>query len=329
MQYRQLGRTDMHVSQVCMGCWTIVGDRNWGPTDEADAIATIEAALDVGINFFDTAEGYGAGVSEELLARGLGGRRADVIIADKVSVENLAPADLRAACERSLQRLNTDHIDLYQIHWPSREVPLADSLGEMNKLLDEGKIRAIGVSNFGVNDMSDLLDIQPVQSNQLPYNLLWRAIEFQLRDICVDRDVSILCYSALMQGLLSGKFKSADEVPAGRARTKHFSDSREHTRHGREGHEELTFQTLAKIEKIAADAEIEMPVLALGWLLHQDGVTSVIAGARTPDQIRTNAVAGDIRVPGDVLYALTEATDELKEAMGDDPDMWADESRFR
>ena len=124
MKYRKLGRTDIQVSVVAMGCWPIVGDSTWGHQDEADSIAAIEAALEAGINTFDTAESYGDGYSEELLGRVLAGRRDRVVLASKVSADHLAPQALKKACQDSLRRLRTDHLDLYHIHWPSRKVPL-------------------------------------------------------------------------------------------------------------------------------------------------------------------------------------------------------------
>ena len=171
MEYRKLGMTDMEVSVVAMGCWAITGDHTWGPQEEADSIATIHAALDAGINFLDTAEAYAEGYSEELIGKALaGGRRGEAIIADKVSANHLRPEDLRASCEASLSRLQTDYIDLYQIHWPNWDLSLADAMAELQKLVDEGKIRAIGVTNYGKRDFAELLGIGHVETNQLPYN---------------------------------------------------------------------------------------------------------------------------------------------------------------
>ena len=168
MQYRKLGQTDLEVSVVALGCWAIIGGFNWGPQDKAESLDTIEAALDSGVNFFDTAEGYGDGASEQLLAEGLGSRRPDVIIASKVSADNLPPDKLRAACERSLRHLNTDYIDLYQVHWPSRTEPFAETMRTLEALRDEGKIRVIGVSNFGKEDLPEMLADRPLRIQSTP-----------------------------------------------------------------------------------------------------------------------------------------------------------------
>lgn len=235
MQYRRLGKTDITVSIVAMGCWALAGGSMWGRQDEAESIATVRAGLDAGVNFFDTAEGYGGGDSEAVLGRALAGRRHEAVIATKVSRSHLAGDEVLRACERSLQRLKTDYIDLYQIHWPSRTAPLEETMETLERLREQGKVRAIGVCNFGVGDLSDLLKVGWAETNQLPYSLLWRAIEHQILRKCVDEGIGILCYSPLVQGLLTGKFSSADDVPEERARTRLFSGNRPQSRHGGAG----------------------------------------------------------------------------------------------
>lgn len=330
MEYRKLGGTDIEVSVVAMGCWAIAGDQTWGDQDEADSIATIHKALEVGVNFFDTAEMYGDGYSEEVVGRALKGRRSEAVIADKVSANHLPPAELRAACERSLRRLQTDYIDLYQIHWPNWELPIAETLGVLRDLQREGKVRAIGVCNFGQRDFTELLEAGHVASNQLPYNLLWRPIEFAIQPLCVEHGVSILPYSPLMQGLLTGKFASGDEVPDSRARTRHYDpDKHPGTRHGESGQEAETFAAVARIRAICQRIDVPMAEVALAWLLAQPAVTSVLAGARYPDQIVQNAHAAKVELPDDVVAELTAVTDELKARFGANPDMWQNETNSR
>ena len=329
MKYRNLGQTDLSVSVISMGCWAIVGDSTWGPQDESETIATIHAALDTGINFFDTAEGYGNGYSEELLGRGLGEYRSKAVIASKVSQSNLRPDQIQAACERSLLHLNTDYIDLYQIHWPSRQVAFEDSMAAMENLRDQGKIRAIGVSNFGPQDMDEMLQVGHFQTNQLPYSLLWRTIEHDIQPKCVEHGIGILPYSLLQQGLLTGKFTRADDVPEGRARTRHFSSQRPQAKHGEAGAEAETFSAIKRIQQLADMVGHPMEHLALAWLIHQPAVTAVIAGARNPAQMVANALAADVSLSEEVLHALDQATQPLKARMGADPDMWAAESRYR
>jgi myo-inositol catabolism protein IolS len=329
VKYRKLGKTDIMVSAVAMGCWAIVGDSTWGPQDETDSVATIQAALDAGVNFFDTAEAYGDGYSELILGRALTGRRHEVVIATKVSPSNLSGDAVRQACERSLQRLKTDYVDLYQIHWPSRTVPPAETMEALETLREHGKVRAIGVSNFGVQDLSDLLAIGWCETNQLPYSLLGRAIEYHIRQQCVDEGIGILCYSPLAQGLLTGKFSSPDDVPEGRARTRHFSKDRPQARHGEAGCEAEMFAAIERIRCISDSVHEPMAKLALAWLHHQPGVTSVIAGARKPGQIRQTAQAADLKLAPETIAELTEATDEVRRILGPNPDLWQSESESR
>jgi len=326
MQYRTLGTTGLNVSTVALGCWAITGDFTWGDQPESDSIATIHAALDAGVNLFDTAEVYGNGSSEVMLGKALGVRRADVIIASKVHETHLAYDQVVTACEQSLARLGTDWIDLYQVHWPKRDVPWQDTFAALNKLKEQGKIRHIGLSNFGLVDLADLppeaTRLGDITSNQLIYNLLARAIEFEILPACADRDIGVLCYSPLAQGLLTGKFNSADEVPLTRARTRHFSKQRKHTRHGCDGCEAETFEAIDKLRTICDDLGQSMADVALAWVLHQRGITSVLAGGRTPQQVAQNIRAASLSLDQNTLKALSDATDTVKQALGPSPDLW-------
>jgi aryl-alcohol dehydrogenase-like predicted oxidoreductase len=315
-----------------MGCWAIAGDRVWGEQDEQEAIAALHTAVDVGVNFFDSAEGYGAGRSEELLGKAFKDMREDVIIATKVSQGNLRPEDIRASCEASLRRLNSDYIDVYYIHWPNWEIPFEETMGEMERLKEEGKIRFVGCSNFGKQDLEEILEISHVEVNQLAYNLLFRAIEYEIIPTCLEHDVSVAPYSPMLHGILTGKFETVEDIPDERARTRHFSaETRPMTRHGGPGAEAETAAALRRIREISDDAGIPMAQLSLAWLLEQPAVATVIAGARNPRQIKSNAEAAELDLGEDVVNALTEATDPLKEKLGKNADMWErdEESRVR
>ncbi len=329
MEYRTLGRSNLKVSAVSMGCWAIVGGSTWGPQDESEAVAAIRASLDAGVTFFDTAEGYGSGHSEELLGQALAGRRDEAVIATKVSPSHLAPDALKEACEASLRRLRTDVIDLYIVHWPSREAPVGETWRAMEDLQAQGKVRVLGVSNFATGDLTELLEVGRPEAVQLPYSLLCRAIEHEVVPVCLANDISVTCYSPLAQGLLTGKFRSADDVPAGRARTRLFSSHRPEARHGEPGAEAETFAAIAALRAVAEGLGEPMGRVALAWLLTRPGVASVIAGARDAQQARENAAAGDLKLPDDAVRELTRATEALKEHFGSNPDMWESESRMR
>ncbi len=328
MRYRPLGSSGYEISIVSLGCWAIVGGFNWGPQDEADSLDTIAAALDAGINFFDTAELYGEGRSEQLLAKGLGRRRDGILIASKVADTHLEPTQIVEACERSLKNLATDRIDLYQMHWPSKSVPLDDSIDALLKLKQQGKIRQIGVSNFGAKWLDALgeaaarrighhaLAGELCVSNQVIYSLLTRSIEFDVQPKCLAAGLGILCYSPLAQGLLAGKFASADDVPVDRARTRHFNKSRPLTRHGEEGCEAETFAAITHVKQIAAEIGAPMADVALAWCLHQPAVSSIIAGARNRKQVEENVRAANLHLADAHLAALAAATDPVKQALG-------------
>lgn len=301
----------------------------WGATDERQATDALRAAYAAGITLFDTAPAYGDGYSEELIGKALSDRRQDVVLATKVSGEDIRPDRIRSSCEQSLKRLNTDYIDLLQQHWPTVEYPQAEILGEMQRLKEAGLVREIGVSNYGIFDLQETGESVSCVSNQLPYNLLFRAIEHEILPATRERGMGVLAYSTLLHGLLSGKFKGPDDVPAGRARTRHFSGSRAEARHGEAGHESATFQTLRAIEEIARQVELPMKDLAVAWVLHRSGVCSALAGARDTAQARENAALAEIDLSPDTLRALDEATADLKTALGNNPDMWQSESRVR
>lgn len=329
MKYRILGNSGLRVSVMAFGAWQIGDPAYWGADAESDAQAAVDAAIDAGINLFDTAEMYGAGESERVLGRVLGNRRRNVLVASKVWPDKCAPAALRRACEGSLSRLNTDCIDLYQIHWAPRDVPFEDVYGEMARLKDEGKIREIGVSNFGVNDLEAWRRAGNCVSNQLGYNLLFRAIEYEIVPACREAGIGVLAYMPLMQGLLAGRWQTPEDVPMFRRRTRHFAGTREGTRHGEAGCEELTFSISREIQRIADQLGAPMANVALAWTMAQPGVTSVMVGARNAAQLTRNVAAVGFDLSTDLSERLDRATQPLKEYFGRNADMWDSEANSR
>jgi len=330
LEKRELGNSGIQVSAVALGCWPLGGGEGWGDLAESEAFATIHAALDHGINLFDTAEGYNEGNSERVLGRALVGRRDEAVIATKISPSHTEPDTLRTHCEASLERLQTDWIDLYQIHWPLPDERVPEALATVADLQREGKIRAVGISNHGVSQMATVLtEGTVIVSNQLAYNLLFRAIEFEVLPLCRQHGISVLPYMPLMQGLLAGRYHTPEETPPFRARTRHFSSEREQVRHGEPGAEEETFAAIAKIRSIAADLGVPMAQLALGWTAAREGVTSVVAGARQPWQIEANVAALATALDPQTIAALDEATEPLKQRLGPNPDMWQGGPRRR
>lgn len=329
MRYSKLGQTGIEVSAVCQGTWSVATrDAFWDGQDRADSLAAIRAGLDAGVNFFDTAPAYGNGESEEILGEALGPDRGRVVVATKVGLADLEPERLRQSCERSLRSLRTDYIDLYQIHWPSRTLPLEPTWAMLEELRREGKIRHIGVSNFGRSFLDEAFRLGRAESNQVPYSLVWRAVEFEIQPACVANGMSVLCYSPLAQGLLAGKFATADAVPEKRARTRLFSSVRAMTRHGEPGFEAETFAALDGIRRVAEGLGQPMGRVALAWLMARPGVAAAVVGARNAVQAAENAAAAELQLSAAVVAQLDAITDPLKRGLGGNCDPWEHVSRM-
>ena len=337
MEYQAIGSGDVEISEITLGMWNLSGDDTWGEQEEQTAIDTIHEAIELGVTTFDNAEMYGDGYTEQLLGRALEGYDRDrLTVTSKATPDNLRFDDLIASCDRSLDRMDTDYIDIYYIHWPNRDVPFAETLRGLADLQDAGKISQAAISNFGPQDLEDVVSTIEEQNldidltlNQVPYNLLFRAIEYDIVPVCEQYDIGITSYSSLLHGVLTGKFDGPDEVPDARARTRHFSPDRPGTTHDGEGAEELSFDALEHIEKIAHELGMSMEELAIAWNLSRPQVKSVIVGARTPEQIRQNAGAADVELSDNTVERLNAATRELKETLGPNPDMWQTDSRYR
>ncbi|MCR9293882.1 MAG: aldo/keto reductase [bacterium] len=331
MKYHKFPGSDLEVSRLCFGCWGVISDAHWGQRDEDESISAMQAAVDAGVNFFDTAPMYGDGASERLLGRFVrqNGLREQVIIASKIRPNKMRPEDIESECDATLERLQTDYLDLYQTHWTDPNTPLIETWQAMLRLRDLGKVRHIGVCNAGTGDLGDILCLAKPLTNQLPYNLLWRMIEAEIMPLCIQEQIGVLAYSPLMHGILADKYLSADEVPEGRARSRHFSGNRPLARHGEAGCEELTFETLQRIREIASQDQRSMAELALSWVGQQTGVVSVIAGARNAAQVAQNIKYLDAPLADTTRAALKDATESLKLALGDNPDMWDAGSQAR
>ena len=329
MKYIKLKNTNIKVSEIAFGGWAIAGGFNWGYQDKKDSIEALRSAYENGINFFDTAELYGNGQSENLISEALNNVRDDIIIASKVATQHFARNEMIYSCEQSLKHLKTDYIDLYQLHWPCRTVPIEETIENLELLKSQGKIREYGVSNFGKTDMGKVFNItNKIRTNQLAYNLLFRAIEFEILPKCIESDIPVLCYSPLMQGLLTGKFTSPDDVPVERARTRHFSSSRKEATHNYTGAEKLTFDTINKIKKVSDRLNISMEKLALSWLLSQKGISSVIIGGRNTEQVEKNIKATKVNLSEEILEELSLISKPLKVKLGSNADLWQNISRI-
>jgi aryl-alcohol dehydrogenase-like predicted oxidoreductase len=332
LEKRTLSPSGIQLSALGLGCWSFGGQEGdyWGPHDDRIAAQIIAEALDRGINYYDTAEGYNEGRSEAALGRALAGRRAEAVIGTKVSPQNAAPAILREHCEASLRRLGVETIDLYMVHWPITDYSAAEAFAMLAKLRDEGKIRAIGVSNFGPMQLTEALATgAPIEVNQLGYSLLNRAIEFEILPMCRRRGIGVAAYMPLMQGLLTGRWRSADEIPLTRRRTRHFSGDRPGTRHGEPGAEAEVFAAIDGMARLAEAQGTTMADLALAWVAAQPGVTTVIVGTRTPDQLAESLRGIEQTLSPDVLAELDRLTQPVKAKLGPNADLWQSSANSR
>ena len=315
MEMRPCGKSGIEISPMGIGCWSYGGGDYWGPQAQSDVTAVAHAALDAGINFFDTAEGYNEGRSEEALGIALKGRRHEAVIGTKVGTPD--PSIIRERCEASLKRLQSDYIDIYMIHWPYDEFAIEESMAELVQLREDGLIRAIGVCNFGVAQLSAALDTgTEVIANQVCYNLLSRGIEVELLPLCKKYDLGILGYMPLLQGLLTGKYKSADELPPVHSRFRHFSNDRPMAKHGEQGAEEEVFATLEGIRKIAETEQIPISQLAIAWTLAKHGITCMLVGTRNTDELNMNLRVFEYSPPMSIIKELDRLTLPLLKKMG-------------
>ena len=315
MELAEIPGTSLKVSPVAIGTWAI-GGWMWGGTDEAESIATIRAGIDHGINIIDTAPVYGFGRSEEIVGRAIAesGLRSQVIIATKAGLQweggrvsrNASRARIMREIEDSLRRLRTDYIDIYQVHWPDPLVTIEETAEAMLALLEQGKIRAIGVSNFSVLQMERFRRVAPLHVLQPPYNLFEREIEIDLLSYCRKNKIAMLGYGALCRGLLSGRMQ-ADTVFDG-------DDLRRADPKFREPRFAQYVAAVQKLDQLAQQRFGKRVIhLAVRWMLDQ-GITTALWGARHPDQLQPVDEATGWRLDAS---AKTEIDRILRESITD------------
>jgi aryl-alcohol dehydrogenase-like predicted oxidoreductase len=301
MRHARLGSDGPELSVIGFGAWEAGGGTEWGrspPEDQVlDAIRTV---FDCGIDWIDTAEIYGRGRSEELVSKAVAGRREEILLATKVaprpSGSGFRPEQVRAACQGSLRRLETDHLDVYQLHWPDESgVRIEETWAAMAGLVDDGLVRWIGVSNFDRGLIERCEAIRHVDSIQQEFSML-RLRDRDLIRWCGERGIGVLSYSPLAFGLLTGAVTSESRFERGDVRDEDELFSR--------GNRELNLAVVASLQPVAERLGISLAQLALAWNLHQPGVTSAIAGSRNPDHVRSNAAAGDVELDGATVSDL-------------------------
>ena len=309
MEHRQLGASGLRVSVLTLGTMTFGGrDKfaNVGTTDLEQATRQIDLCLDRGVTTIDTADVYSGGLSEEIVGAAIKGRRDRIVLATKARMPmgdgpndaGLSRRHLIAACEASLRRLGTDYIDLYQVHeWDGR-TPLEETLHALDALVQAGKVRYVGCSNYAGWQMTKALGIsardglQRFVSQQVYYSLQARDVEYEIVPAAIDQGVGILVWSPLAGGLLSGKYRRGQDGPEG---ARHLTDWGEPPVRD----EEQTYDVIEAAVEIGAGHGVSAAQVALAWLLGRPGVTSLVIGARTDEQLADNLGAADLRLSGD------------------------------
>lgn len=318
MKTRQFGNTDMHITPIGFGTWALGGGDwafGWGPQDDEQSIAAIHRALDLGINWIDTAAVYGLGHSEEIVARALKDRSERPYVFTKCSrvwddngeiSSSLKAQSIRRECENSLRRLQVDVIDLYQVHWPMPESELEEGWETMAQLKDEGKVRYIGVCNFNVEQMRRVMRIAPISTLQPPYSLVKPEVEEEILPFCQEQDIGVIVYSPMMSGLLSGSMT--------RERIAKLPDNDWRKRNA-EFQEPRLSRNLALVEQLQEIGYMHSRSpgeVAIAWTLHNPAVTAAIVGARRPEQVDSIIGAAEFR--------LTEAEfDQIEEFRKEHP----------
>jgi aryl-alcohol dehydrogenase-like predicted oxidoreductase len=326
MEYRQLGKSNLKPSAIVYGAWAIGGSM-WGKADEADAVAAIRTSIDLGINAVDTAPLYGFGQSERLVGQALAGRRDKVLIftkyclrADRTEGEffftmddfgkpvkvykNARKEAIYEECERSLRDLGTDYIDLYQCHWRDNTTPVEETMEAMARLIEQGKIRAAGVSNFTVEEIEACNKVIPLASDQPPFSMVNRGAKDDILPFCLKNKIGIVVYSPMQRGLLTGKFKPD-----------HKFDPYDH----RAGQPHFKPQNIRRINTfleglrpIMEEHNATTSQVVVNWTIQQPGITSALVGARNAEQARENAGAGAFMLTLKEVQEITARLDELK-----------------
>ena len=312
MQKRELGNTGMQITPVGFGSWAIGGDNwqfGWGAQDDGDAIGAIERAVELGINWIDTAAVYGLGHSEEQVAKAVAGMKERPWIFTKCSLvwdahrqmgNSLKADSIRRECEGSLKRLKVDAIDLYQIHWPNPEADLEEGWQEMARLKEEGLVRHIGVSNFSVDQLRRIIPIAPVATLQPPYSMLRPAIEETLLPFCMEQNIGVIVYSPMLSGMLSGAMTQERAV--------NFSpdDWRRNNKEFQEPRLSANLELVELLKRIGAPHGRSAGEVAIAWTLRHPAVTGAIVGGRNAAQVEGVVGAAEFRLGMDEVDRITQ-----------------------
>ena len=304
---------DKDLNPLALG-GSVFGTDPWEGEERANLLAALEAALHSGINHFDTANGYGDGQSERLLGHFLAERRERIFLASKADLDEMDAGLMLAQVNQSLTRLQTDMIDLYYIHWPRRGKDLRPMMEGLEKARQQGKIRAVGVSNFSVEQMEQVAEVGQINAHQLGYNLFWRVAEKEIFPYCRQHHIAVVTYSSIAQGILTGKFPRQLHLSPG--------DQRAGIVFFDEAVWPYIYVGVEQLKLLAQEIDRPLTHLAIRWVLHQADINTAVVGARHTQQVECNveALAGDI--PPEIFERMTEISDAVIQHIPDTGNMY-------
>ena len=322
MRYTRLGETDLEVSRICFGTWQLGG--GWGEIEVDEIQAAIRRALDLGINFFDTAQAYGFGDSEERLAEALrdeiANDRDSLVLATKgglrpegdVMHRDAGREWLRRGLEESLEHLGTDYVDVYQVHWPDASTPAEETAAALEAFVAEGKVRYVGVSNYSARQMHELERHLKLDTLQPPYHIFRREIEKHVLPYCEAHGIGTLVYGPLAHGLLGGKYDEDTTFPDDDWRSQSSAFTGDVFAHN--------LEIVERLDAFAREREMTVAQLAIAWVLAHPAVDVAIVGARRPHQIEGTAPAADVFLGTEELEAIAEIVEDAIEIGGATPE---------
>lgn len=346
MQYTN--EAGLHLSRIGIGCWAFGGGEYWGEQNQKDVDAVVHMAIGQNINVFDTARMYNDGASEVSLGKALKGKRDKAFVISKVSPAKAYRKTLKEECEISLKNLDMDYLDLYMMHWPINPLGIKhftdnpeiiahppsteEAFGALSELKKEGKIRYIGVSNFGIKQLKEALAAcSGIVINEMPYNIISRAIEGEILPYCTERGIAIISSMTLQQGILAGIYKNAEDVPPHQAHSRHFAQERGRgtSRHNESGAEAEVFHTVDLLRELSKELDVSVAQLSVAWVLANPCISCALIGSRNEKELEDNVRAVELKLSPDMIKKINDVSKSVLDKLGNNPDYYENSKESR
>jgi len=340
--------TGFLLSRIGIGCWAFGGGVYWGEQNQKDVDAVVRLAQERGINVFDTARMYNDGASEISLGKALRGNRDKAFVISKVSPAKAYRKTLKEECESSLKNLGMDYLDLYMMHWPINPLGLKhftadpeilanppsteEAFATLSELKKEGKIRHIGVSNYGTSQLMEAaLTCKEIEVNEMPYNIISRAIEAEILPYCKKNGIAVIASMTLQQGILAGIYKTAKDVPPHQAHSRHFAHDRGKgvSRHNEDGAEPEVFRTVEVLRDISRELGVSVAQLSIAWVLANPHIASALIGSRNSSELEDNLKAMELKLSTEDMKKIDDVSREVLVKLGNNPDYYENSGESR